>query len=206
MNQGGLGCRSPRVITWAEHATEAGIRRLVTVTNSAGMQWRYIFDKQGRPVTETAFDGRVHRYTYDSSGHLIEHAGPAGESVGFRRDSRGRVVERRCAGNVTRMESDRHGRLVAVSNADAVVRLERDSRGRVVADTINGRTVTTTYDDDLLIGRATPRRPGEQVELQRPQPAGHAVYRGSSNSVRVGRGSPRDSPADRGGGRSPSVL
>ncbi|WP_213453720.1 DUF6531 domain-containing protein [Rhizomonospora bruguierae] len=123
--------------------------RLTTVTNPAGQVWRYRYDAGGRLAEETDFDGRGQRYTHDAAGQLTAYTNPAGETTHYGYDVLGRVTERRVGDTVTRLEYDAQGRIVAALTPDAVVRFERDERGRVVAETINGRTVRTSYHAEL---------------------------------------------------------
>ena len=138
--------------------------RLTTVTNPAGQVWSYRYDPAGHPVEETDFDGRTHRYTRDAAGQLIAHTDPAGETTHYAYDTRGRVSERRLGTTVTRLEYDANDNIAAVLSPDAEVRFERDEQGRIVAETINGRTVRTSYHPVLGVveARTTPSGRGSR--------------------------------------------
>ncbi|MDX6517106.1 MAG: hypothetical protein QOH73_2772, partial [Gaiellaceae bacterium] len=123
--------------------------RLTTVTNPTGAVWRYTYDPSGRLVEETDFDGRTNHYTYDAAGQLIAHTNAAGDTTHYSYDALRRVSERRVGDAVTRLQYDAQNRIAAVSSPDAVVTFERDEQGRVIAETINGRTVHTSYHDLL---------------------------------------------------------
>ncbi|MFG1610226.1 DUF6531 domain-containing protein [Actinoplanes sp. NPDC049265] len=132
--------------------------RLTAVTNPAGQVWRYAYDAAGRLREETDFDGRTQRYVRDAAGQLLARTDAAGTSTHYAYDALGRVIERRAGEVVTRFEYDADGRLSAAHSPDAVVRFERDEHGRVIAETINGRTVRTSYHAGLgaVESRTTP--------------------------------------------------
>ncbi|MCO1613333.1 DUF6531 domain-containing protein [Micromonospora sp. CPM1] len=119
--------------------------RLTSVRNPAGRTWRYEYDAAGRLCGQTDFDGRTQRYRHDEAGQLVAHTDSAGNVTHYRWDALGRVVERRVGDAVTRVEYDADGHVAAVLSPDAQVRFIRDADGRVVSETINGRTVRTSY-------------------------------------------------------------
>ncbi|MET0495257.1 MAG: DUF6531 domain-containing protein [Actinoplanes sp.] len=132
--------------------------RLIAVTNPAGQVWRYAYDPAGRLSEQTDFDGRTQLYVHDDTGRLIAHTDAAGTTAGYDYDALGRVVERQVGENITRLEYDAEGRVTSAVSPDAVVRFERDEQGRVIAETINGRTVRTSYhsESDAVATRTTP--------------------------------------------------
>ncbi|MFD6259497.1 DUF6531 domain-containing protein [Micromonospora chalcea] len=131
--------------------------RLTAVTNPAGRTWRYEYDAAGRLCGQTDFDGRTQRYEHDDAGQLIAHTDAAGTVTHYRWDALGRVVERRVGDAVTRVEYDADGHVAAVTSPDAQVRFTRDAEGRVLSETINGRTVHTSYTDSGAVAtRTTP--------------------------------------------------
>ncbi|SCF40122.1 RHS repeat-associated core domain-containing protein [Micromonospora matsumotoense] len=132
--------------------------RLATITDPEGRTWRYTYDPNGRMVEETDFDGRTQRYAYDAAGQLVAHTDAAGEVTRFSYDVLGRVVERRTGATVTRLAYDAAGRVVAADDADSEIRLARDAAGRVVAETVNGRTVASSYSEQFgaITGRTRP--------------------------------------------------
>ena len=127
---------------------------LTSITNQQGRIWRYDYDPRGNLVRETDFDGRVLTYAYDPAGRLTERTNGAGETIHYRHDSLGNTVEQRIGADAATFDYDGDW-LVGAANSDADVRFERDALGRVVAETVNGRTVHTTYD---RIGRRLRRR------------------------------------------------
>ncbi|MFD0922308.1 RHS repeat-associated core domain-containing protein [Saccharopolyspora rosea] len=132
-------------------------RRLTSVTNPQGQTWRYTRDLAGRVVAETDFDGRVQRYSYDAAGQLVRSVNGAGEETHYVYDVLGNLVEWRAPSGVTTYTYSPVGHIVRAANDDAVVEFERDDEGRVTAETVNGRTVTFTYDDEAsTIRRRTP--------------------------------------------------
>ncbi|MGW5081703.1 DUF6531 domain-containing protein [Micromonospora echinospora] len=131
--------------------------RLTAVTNPAGRTWRYEYDAAGRLRGQTDFDGRTQRYEHDDAGQLVAHTDAAGTVTRYLWDALGRVVERRVGDAVTRVEYDADGHVAAVTSPDAQVRFTRDAEGRVLSETINGRTVHTSYTDSGAVAtRTTP--------------------------------------------------
>ncbi len=131
--------------------------RLVSVTNAKGEIWRYEYDARGELVAETDFNGRTLRYERDAAGQLTARTNALGQSIRYHRDPLGDVVERRTGDTVARFEYDAEQRLVRATSDDVLLELERDPAGRVVAETVNGRTVRSTYDTfGRRISRVTP--------------------------------------------------
>ncbi|WP_019901446.1 DUF6531 domain-containing protein [Salinispora arenicola] len=132
--------------------------RLTTITDLDGRTWQFTYDSNGRMTGETDFDGRTQRYAYDAAGQLIEHTDAAGEVTHFTYDLLSRVVERRTGAAVTRLAYDAAGRVVSATDTDSEVRLKRDAIGRVVAETVNGRTVSSSYNEQFggVIARTRP--------------------------------------------------
>jgi RHS repeat-associated protein len=128
--------------------------RLTSVTNTAGLTWRYEYDAAGHLVAETDFNGRRLAYAYDAAGRLTERTNGAGQVVRFVRDALGQVVERHSPEGSTRFGYDAAGRITRATNTDADVVYERDALGRVLAETVNGRTLSFRYD---ALGRCTRR-------------------------------------------------
>lgn len=128
--------------------------RLISVTNAAGLSWRYEYDAVGNLVAETDFNGRHLTYAHDAASRLVERVNGAGQAVRFVRDQVGRVVERQSAEGATTFAYDAAGRVTRAANPDAEVTFERDALGRVLAETVNGRTLSASYD---ALGRRTRR-------------------------------------------------
>ncbi|HEV2782191.1 MAG TPA: DUF6531 domain-containing protein [Actinophytocola sp.] len=121
--------------------------RLVSVTNPQGLVWRYAYDPAGRPVSETDFNGRTTTYSHDPAGRLLQRVNGAGERIRFVRDPLGQVTEQHTSDDaVTTFAHDPMGRLVRATNPHAEVIIRRDPLGRIVAESINGHTVSSTYD------------------------------------------------------------
>ncbi|WP_158887001.1 RHS repeat-associated core domain-containing protein, partial [Amycolatopsis anabasis] len=121
--------------------------RPISVTNPQGLVWRYEYDANGNLVRETDFNGRTLSYVRDAAGQLLERVDGTGARTTFHRDVLGSLLERRTPeGASTRFEYDRVGRILRAVNDDAEVVFERDPLGRVLAETVNGRTVRSTYD------------------------------------------------------------
>ncbi|MET9863673.1 DUF6531 domain-containing protein [Streptomyces smyrnaeus] len=130
--------------------------RLVQVTNPQGKKWDYEYDPVGRLIAEIDFNGARQTYERDAAGGLIARTNAMGERLTYVRDPLGRPVEQRdeTSGEVTTYAYDPAGALVRTANAVAEVTLERDELGRVLSETVNGRTVSYTYD---AAGRRTSR-------------------------------------------------
>ena len=129
--------------------------RLIGVTNPQGLVWRYDYDPAGRLVRETDFSGSTVEYRYDAAGQLIERTNGAGETTQFRYDAMGNMVERRSGSVTARFTYDEIGQLVEGVDGESRVSFRRDPAGRVIAETINGRTMNSTYD---AVGRRIRRR------------------------------------------------
>ncbi|MBE8519441.1 type IV secretion protein Rhs [Amycolatopsis sp. H6(2020)] len=144
--------------------------RLISLRNPVGLEWRHEYDPAGNLVAEVDFNGRRVEYRRDAAGQLVERVNGAGEVTQFRRDTMGRIVERRCGDDVATFSYDAAGRLVRAVNAHAEVALDRDAAGRVLAETVNGRTVRSTYD---ALGRRTHRRTPSGVDSEWSYDATH---------------------------------
>jgi RHS repeat-associated protein len=128
--------------------------RLVTVTNPAGLVWRYDYDDADNLIGETDYNGSTLRYELDAAGQLIGRTNSLGQTVRSVYDQLGRVVQRHSKGQATTFGYDEADRLVRATNADTDLVLVRDAVGRIVAETVNGRTLQSSYDP---LGRRTRR-------------------------------------------------
>jgi RHS repeat-associated protein len=131
--------------------------QLTTVTGPTGLQWAYWYDETGRRVAERDFDGRVQTYEFDHDARLALHIAPDGVSTTYERDAAGRLIELRAGQDVSRFAYDAVGRLIRATNASSDLTITRDLLGRTSAETVDGHTVTRTYDPaGNLVGRTTP--------------------------------------------------
>ncbi|MEX0426881.1 putative T7SS-secreted protein [Nocardioides sp. DS6] len=128
--------------------------RLVAVTGPHGRTWRYEYDAAGRLVEETDLNGRTLRFGYDAAGQLVRRVNGAGECVETTHDLLGNVVWQRAGDAVTTFAYDPLGRLLRATGPVVELALERDPLGRVVAESVDGRTVSSSYD---LLGRRISR-------------------------------------------------
>lgn len=158
--------------------------RLREVTNPQGGTWSYDYDPAGRLVAETDYNGRTLRYDYDRAGQLVRRTNGAGETVDLEHDDLGNVVTQtsldQLGATATRLAHDPLGRLLRANGPEVELALERDPLGRVVAETVNGRTLMSTYD---ALGRRTHRRTPAGVETtwtygasNRPDQVTHAGH------------------------------
>ncbi|MFG7946300.1 RHS repeat-associated core domain-containing protein [Streptomyces cacaoi] len=154
------------------HDTEL---RLTKVTNAQGLEWHYVYDAAGRLTSETDFDGRTLTYEHDAIGRLVRRTNAVGQSLTFERDVLGRVTRiRHDDGAVSTFDYDATGDVNRMVNDHTAIDLERDPAGRVVAETVNGRTLTRTYD---AVGRCTQRRtPSGATSTLLHDEAGLAAY------------------------------
>jgi RHS repeat-associated protein len=130
--------------------------------NDEALRWTYSYDAAGRLSEELDFNGRSLGYHYDEAGQLVRRVNGAGQSVQLSYDLLGRTVSQvDDAGRETRFEYDAAGRLAAADTPDVTVAFERDSAGRVLAETVDGRTLRSSYD---LLGRRTSRLTPTGVE------------------------------------------
>ncbi|MFI5685742.1 RHS repeat-associated core domain-containing protein [Streptomyces sp. NPDC051636] len=152
------------------HDTEL---RLVQVLNPDGSAWSYEYDAVGRLVAEVDFDGRGRRYAYDGAGRLSSRTNALGQTVHYERNALGQMVRKDAAGLITTFAYAPSGRLVAARGPDAFLSLELDERGLRRSETVNGRTLSCSYDE---LGRRTSRRtPGGATSTWRYDAAGRAV-------------------------------
>ncbi|ANN21238.1 hypothetical protein SD37_40450 [Amycolatopsis orientalis] len=134
-------------------------RRLVEITDAAGLPLRFAYDAAGRIVRWEDVNGRWYRYGFDSEGRVVRAQGTDGvldvdieydrenlvtsvtNSLGhvtrYQLDELHRVVaETDPLGNTTRYELDRFGKLLSRTDAlGRTTRWETDDEGNVVAVT-----------------------------------------------------------------------
>ncbi|MER5312847.1 RHS repeat-associated core domain-containing protein [Streptomyces sp. NPDC002773] len=137
------------------HDTEL---RLTAVTNADGLVWKYTYDAAGRLVAEEDFDGRTLTYERDPLGFIVRRTNAAGQSLSFDRDVLGRVTHiTHDDGSASHFAHNESGYVAQITNAHSRIQLERDLSGRIVAETINGATMSFTYDAlGRRVGRRTP--------------------------------------------------
>lgn len=130
--------------------------RLTQVTNADGLVWEYTYDAAGRLIAENDFDGRTLTYERDPVGHIVRRTNAAGQSIRFDRDALGRVTHiRHDDGSTSSIVHDDSGHVSQIANAHSRIELARDPAGRIVAETVNGATMSFSYD---ALGRRTGRR------------------------------------------------
>ncbi|MGE6733398.1 DUF6531 domain-containing protein, partial [Streptomyces sp. NPDC059900] len=135
-----------------DHDTQLQLRK---VTNPLGLIWTYEYDAAGRLVAETDFDDRTLTYTHDAAGDLVTRTTAAGDEIAFERDVLGRMVTKNVGGSaITRYAYDAAGGLTEAVGPDVTLTLDWDRSGRLLSETVNGRTLTYTYD---ALGRRTGR-------------------------------------------------
>ncbi|MEV2255832.1 DUF6531 domain-containing protein [Streptomyces sp. NPDC050147] len=120
--------------------------RLTGVVNPQGLTWSYEYDPAGRLISETDFDDRTLKYTYDAAGRLSSRTNSIGETVSFEYDALGRIIRKDFAGAVTTFAYSPLGHLTHVTGPDSEVLLRRNQLGQLLSETVDGRTVSYTYD------------------------------------------------------------
>ncbi|MET9699545.1 putative T7SS-secreted protein [Streptomyces sp. NPDC006529] len=128
--------------------------RLTQVLNPLGMTWDYEYDAAGRLISENDFDGRSLTYERDAAGRMITRTDAMGRVVRYERDVLDNVVSRDADGSVTTFEYDLFDQVTRAVGPDATITCIRDRHGRIVSETVNGRTISFTYD---VLGRRTGR-------------------------------------------------
>ncbi|SEM02865.1 DNA/RNA non-specific endonuclease [Streptacidiphilus jiangxiensis] len=135
--------------------------RLTRVTDALGRQWTYSYDAAGRLVGERDFQGRAVRYLLDGAGQTVTVTNALGQEIHYGYDQVGNTVLRDAAGRITTFAYDAAGNLVRATNPDADLVRTVDDLGNVLSESVNGRTVSCTWD---ALGQ----------RLTRTTPAGHA--------------------------------
>ncbi|MEU7021308.1 putative T7SS-secreted protein [Streptomyces sp. NPDC046203] len=131
--------------------------QLTSVTNPQGMSWSYSYDGGGRTASETDFDGRTLSYTYDAAGRLASRTNTLGRRVSYERNVLGQVVRKDADGAVTTYDYDIFDELAVAAGPDATLTRLRDRYGRLLSETVDGRTLSFTYDTaGRRTGRTTP--------------------------------------------------
>ncbi|GGT45980.1 hypothetical protein GCM10010271_57640 [Streptomyces kurssanovii] len=131
--------------------------RLTQVLNPQGLTWDYAYDAAGHLISETDFDNRTLSYERDVAGRLTARTDALGQTIRYERDELDRIVRKDAAGAVTTFAYDFTDQLAEAVNADATITCLRDRYGRLVSETVNGRTMSFTYDElGRRTGRTTP--------------------------------------------------
>jgi RHS repeat-associated protein len=147
--------------------------RVIAIDDAQGLSWRFHYDAAGRLVGETDSNGRELRYRHNGVGQVVERTNAAGQVTAFVHDDLGNVTKTISESGTAEFAYDPMGRVLRAANPDAEVIFERDLLGRVLRETVNGRTVGSTYD---LAGR----------RIQRVTPTGAASvwdYDGNGKQV-----------------------
>ncbi|MFD3334705.1 RHS repeat-associated core domain-containing protein [Streptomyces sp. NPDC058700] len=165
------------------HDTEL---RLTKITNAQGLDWHYTYDAAGRLAAETDFDGRTLAYEHDPLGRVIRRTNAAGQSLTYERDVLGRVVRLiHDDGTTAAFTYDETGNITRATNPHADIAYGRDVAGRIVTETVNGRTLTHTYD---ALGRPVHRRtPSGATSTLEYDHAGLTRYQSGDHTFRFTR-------------------
>ncbi|MFJ9918950.1 putative T7SS-secreted protein [Streptomyces rubiginosohelvolus] len=128
--------------------------RLTQVLNPQGLAWTYAYNAAGFLVSETDFDDRTLIYNRDAAGRLTARTDVLGQTIRFERDDIDRIVRKDAAGSITTFAYDLTDQLAEAVNTDATVTWLHDQYGRLRSESVNGRTMSYTYDH---LGRRTNR-------------------------------------------------
>ncbi|MFJ7266494.1 putative T7SS-secreted protein [Streptomyces sp. NPDC099050] len=128
--------------------------RLTEVTNPQGLTWTYEYDPAGRLTSETDFDGRTLNYAYDAANRLAARTNALGETVRYEYNAIGQTVRKDVAGAVTTYEYDHSDQLAQAVGPDVTLTRVRNREGLLHSETVNGRTLSYTYDE---LGRTARR-------------------------------------------------
>ncbi|MGW1006486.1 putative T7SS-secreted protein [Streptomyces sp. NPDC002520] len=136
------------------HDTEL---RLTGVINPLGLTWSYEYDAAGNLAAESDFDGRRLAYTHNAAGHLTSRTDQTGQVIRYQRNFLGQVTRKQAEGLVTEYAYDLTDQLAQATSPDCTLVLLRDQFGRLRSETVNGRSLTYTYDRwGRLSSRTTP--------------------------------------------------
>ncbi|MYV40169.1 type IV secretion protein Rhs [Streptomyces sp. SID1328] len=136
------------------HDTEL---RLTGVVNPQGLTWRYEYDAAGNLAAETDFDGRRLAYTHDAAGNLQSRTDALGQVIRYQRNFLGQVTRKDLQGHITEYAYDLTDQLAQATSPDCTLTLLRDRFGLLHSETVNGRTVSYSYDQwGRLSSRTTP--------------------------------------------------
>ncbi|HEV2634036.1 MAG TPA: DUF6531 domain-containing protein [Actinocrinis sp.] len=129
--------------------------QLLEVTNPSTLTWTYTYDPIGNVIGEQDFDDRRLAYSHDPAGRVVRRVNGAGQGVHLVRDQAGRVVEQRTDdGEIRSFAYDAAGLLCRATGPGCELVFDRDRLGRVLRESVDGRTVATTFDK---AGRRTSR-------------------------------------------------
>jgi RHS repeat-associated protein len=151
--------------------------RLITVTNPQESAWSYRYDESGNLVGETDFNGRALSYEFDAAHRLARRVNGAGQILELLRDQRGLVIEQRLRDREDDAEAesvvfayDQAGNLMRARSQDCELSFARDAVGRVLAQTVDGASVSSSFD---AIGQRSRRMTASgQVSQWSYDPAG----------------------------------
>ena len=157
-------------------------RRLTTVINPQGLTWQYTRDPRGLVTAETDFNAAVTTFERDPAGHVIRQVNAVGQTLTYTHDPNGNVVAEHAGdGATTHHTYDPNGLLARATTPDVDLTLTRDPLGRITAETVNGHTLSTTYD---LLGHPVLRRtPSGALSRWDHDPAGRPVQLANDNEV-----------------------
>ncbi|NPC75380.1 hypothetical protein D7Y27_37720 [Corallococcus sp. AB004] len=130
-----------------EWDTEPG--RILAIEDARGRRLAWTYDEQGRPSSRSNWDGSVARFEFDLAANLTAVTDPTGARYTFEYDAWHNLVTRTTPDGVTtRYEYDALSLPVKVSRPGSELIFARDTLGRVLAETHNGVTVRSAYDDE----------------------------------------------------------
>lgn len=125
--------------------------RAAGVTDGGGKTFRYHTGSCGRITEEEHYDGRIYRSSYYPDGRLKTRTAPDGSVLEYHYNTAGRLSRLRATESDgtyrdTTYRYDAAGRLTLVQNPDATTEYSYSPGGKILSETINGETVSRTYD------------------------------------------------------------
>ncbi|WP_369780116.1 hypothetical protein [Streptomyces sp. R33] len=109
------------------------------------------------PEAETDFDGRTLHYVHAVAGRLVARTNAAGQAARMEYDVLDNRVLKATDGQATRYEYDYSRRIAAITGPEGTVTYLRDRCGWIRKESVDGRTLTRTYDElSRVASRTTP--------------------------------------------------
>jgi len=177
-----------RVLTSTDglnHVTSATYdgANLLSLTDANGNTTSFSYDAAGNKTGTTMADGNETQFSYDANNRLASRTAPDGTITAFTYNERSLLVKRDYPGdNDDIFTYGPANELLSAANSDFTVTRAYDDGGRLTSETINGKTITYSYDTENLTRTIT--RPGGRTTTEtfdaRERPTGVNDENGSS--------------------------
>ena len=127
--------------------------QLTKIINEKNIPYLFQLDSVGQVVEERGFDQETKRYERDLAGRVIQMTNPSGRKTAYEYDKVGRMTHVEYYNKETQsFEYDLAGQMVSAINKDAEVSFQRNVLGQIETETVNGHSITNTFDK---LGRRT---------------------------------------------------